>query len=191
MRIVTPAVLFGGRPTPGIAYVEPITIEASYETREVVNRTGLNYVYKGLEPVSTTITCTLYTDEDLDDCRAFIQYVRPSIDNQNTVVTWDVQHPSLGGVSEYVIKSMTYPRPQKDGSYTFVLKIEEFRPPEVALKKLTERPQGPYQAITATGESEDTSQIDLAAAERAARLDSINREAELRHKQDAFKGWVP
>jgi hypothetical protein len=193
MRIQTEKVLFGGRPTPGIAFVEPITIEASYETREVVNRAGRNYVYKGLEPVSTTITCTLYDDQDLADAREFIQFVRPSIDSSSTVTTWDVQHPSLGGINEFVIKSITYPRPLKDTSYVLVIKVEEFRAPEPVLKKLGGDGSkiGPYDAVTATGESGDTSQTDLAAAERAARLDAADRELEAKKKQDELTGWTP
>lgn len=185
MRVLTDKVLFAGKPTPGIAYVEPITVEASYETREIPLKAGRNYVFKGLEPVSTTITCTLYDDQDLADCRAFIQYVRPSIDNSNTVNTWDIQHPSLGGISEFVIKSLTYPRPQKNTTYIFVIKIEEFREPEAALKKVgSDGKIDPYSAITATGEAEAGSATEsLAISEKTAALKDQERRKEVARRE--------
>lgn len=182
------------KPTPGIAYVEPVTIEASYETREVPLKAGKNWVYKGLLPVGTTITCTLYDDQDLADCQDFVQYVRSSIDNTKKVTTWKVDHPSLGGLTEYVIKSITYPRPQKSGSYIFVVKIEEYRPPEVSTpqKVGSDGKIDQYSAITATGEAEAGSTTeDLASAERTARLQAADRELELKLRQDANMGWLP
>jgi hypothetical protein len=192
MRVLTDKVLFAGRPTPGIAFVVPITVEASYETRKIPLTAGRTYIHKGLEPVSTVITCTLYDDRDLADCREFIQYIRPSIDNSNTVTTWDVQHPSLGGLSEFVVKSITYPHAQKSGTYLFVIKIEEYREPE------KEEPEkvgggggdgkiGPYEAVTETGEAHSGEADSLASAEHS----EVDREIALaRRQRDAARDRV-
>lgn len=186
MRVLTDKVLFGGKPTPGIAYVEPITVEANYETRKIPLTAGRTWVHKGLEPVATLITCTLFDDQDLADCREFIQYVRPSIDNSNTVSSWQVEHPSLGGLNDFVIRSITYPRPQKSGSYIFLIKIAEYREPE---KEEPERVGsdgkiGPYEAITETGEAQSGSSGEsLDDAINTARLEGVERENALKERQ--------
>jgi len=133
-------VLIGGRATPGIAELRDVQTSWKFEDAKGRGVSGTADTYVGKEAKPFKIVIRFYTDDELEEWRAYAREVLDTPPEGDGGKAKDVWHPQLEdrGIRAATVRSVTAPRPVgTKGVFEVIAEMKPWEPRKPGSGKVT------------------------------------------------------